>query len=378
MLRTLALLLLLPAVALAQPKHVFKEGKHEAGELKIVNGLPVCVVAGTPKQMGEQLGVLVGKNSPNPTPVLQEFLAAVKLKEAFPALKKVAGNLKANFPEAYTTEMAEFAKGADYELDMLYFVNSVYDLSSSMGCATVVVEKERSKTGSPVFGRNFDWVPSKGLLEQTLILVMKPEKKHAFASITFSPITGVISGMNDAGLCLTINQINLSQSKDKAKFNWKGTPMLLIFRQILEDCTTVAEAEKFLKDAKPMTTASLTVCDASGGCVFEISPKAIEVRKPTNGITLCTNKFLSEKLDGDTRACARLEKLLKTQEADAKLDADDVFAKLHEVNQDIRTMQTMVFDPAGKVLHLKLSSGKESASVLKPIQLELAPLFGGK
>ena len=378
MYRTLALLLLLPAIALAQPKHVFKEGKHDGGELKIVNGLPVCIVAGTPTQIGQQLGVLVGKNSPNPTPALQEFLAAVKLKEMFPALKKVAGNLKANFPEAYTTEMTEFAKGGEYELDMLYFVNMVYDLSSSMGCATLVVEKERSRTGSPIFGRNFDWVPSKGLHEQTLILVMKPEKKHSFASITFAPITGVISGMNDAGLSLTINEIHLSQSKDKAKFNWKGTPMLMLFRQILEDCATVADAEKLLKDAKPMTTASLTICDTTGGQVFEISPKSVEVRKPTNGITLCTNQFLSDKLDGDTRPCARLEKLLKTQDGSAKLDADDVFARLHEVNQQNRTLQTMVFDPAKKVIHLKLSTGKETASAAKAIKLELAPLFGGK
>ncbi len=378
MYRTLCLLLLVPAITLAQPKHVFKEGKHDGGELKIVNGLPVCIVTGTPKQMGQQLGVLVGKNSPNPTPALQEFLAAVKLKEAFPALKKVAGNLKANFPEAYATEMTEFAKGGEYELDMLYFVNMVYDLSSSMGCATVVVEKDRSKTGTPLFARNFDWVPSKGLHEQTLILVMKPEKKHAFASVTFAPITGVISGMNDAGLSLTINEIHLGQSKDKAKFNWKGTPMLMLFRQILEDCSTVAEAEKLLKDAKPMTTASLTICDVTGGKVFEITPKSIEPRKPSNGITLCTNQFLSDKLDGDERPCKRLDKLLKTQSASTKLDVDDLFARLHDVNQENRTLQTMVFDPAKKVIHLKLSDGKETATVAKTIKVELAPLFSGK
>ena len=53
---------------------------------------------------------------------------------------------------------------------MLLFADCVYDLSSGMGCATVVVEKGRSATGQPVFGRNFDWIPTKGLPEHTVIL----------------------------------------------------------------------------------------------------------------------------------------------------------------------------------------------------------------
>jgi len=373
----IALAILLPLPAFAQPKFAFEEGKHGAGELKIVQGLPRLVVAGKPGEIGEQLGKLIGKGSPNPTPVLNEFLADVGMKDSFPALQKVAGNLKANFPEAYETELQAFAKGAEYDPDMLHFVNSVYDLSSGLGCATVIVEKDRSATGETLFGRNFDWVPSKGLPEQTLLLVMKPSGKHAFVSITFAPITGVISGMNAKGLCATINQIDLKQAKDKSAFNLKGTPMLMIFRQLLEECATIDEIETFLKKSKPMTTASLSTCDEAGGAVFEITPKSIEKRTATKGVALCTNKFVSAKLDGDAKKCWRLEKLEKIQSTDAKLGVDDVFAKLHEVNQKEKTLQTMVFEPKTRTIHLKIGEGKgkDSASRGKAVTLEFADVF---
>src|SRR5436189_87650 len=86
------------------------------------------------------------------------------------------------------------------------------------GRPTVIVEKERSKTGSPIFGRNFDWLPTKGITEHTLVVVYKGEGKHAFAAVTVSPIEGVISGMNDAGLCVTMNEISIKKSKDKPEF----------------------------------------------------------------------------------------------------------------------------------------------------------------
>jgi len=55
-------------------------------------------------------------------------------------------------------------------------------------------------TGGPLFGRNFDWLPTKGITEHTLVVVYKGEGKRAFAAVTVTPIEGVISGMNDAGL----------------------------------------------------------------------------------------------------------------------------------------------------------------------------------
>ena len=240
---TVVVLIAFGRPANAQVDSVFKPGKHAGGELKFVSGVPVLIVGGKPAEIGGQIGTLVGKHSPDPRPVLDDFLKAIKLENGFDALKLIARNLKPNFPADYRTEIEALSKASGYEPDLLWFINTVYDLSSGMGCATVLVEAPRSKTDAPIFGRNFDWVPSKGLPQQAIVVVFKPEGKFAFASVTLAPITGVISGMNEHGLSVTINEITLKQSKDKAKFSWEGIPTLFAFRKVLEECKTLRLAQ---------------------------------------------------------------------------------------------------------------------------------------
>ena len=83
------------------------------------------------------------------------------------------------------------------------FISREFDLSAGRVLRVLLVE--RSDT------------------EHTLVVVYRPKGKHAFAAVTISPITGVISGMNDAGLAVTINEISLRQSADKATFDNSST-----------------------------------------------------------------------------------------------------------------------------------------------------------
>ncbi len=370
-----AVLLLLAGPLLAQPKFEFKEAKHGAGHVKYVDGIPVITVAGKPAEMGEQLAELAVKPASDPTDLLERFLADNKLKGALPLVKLQAVKLKAGIPADHLTEMEALAKRAERDLDLMIVANTMYDLSSGVGCSTLVVDKPRSATGEVVFGRLFDWTPTKGLAERTAVVVMKPEKKHAFAMITITPITGVVSGMNDAGLCLTINEIRLRDSKDKAAFNWKGVPTLLAFRRVLEECTTVAEAEKLLRDMERTTSACMTIADAKGGAVFEITPKSIEVRSANKGVCCCCNDFRTDALATKANPCVRLEKLLKAEATADKLGVDDVFDRLDKVNQGKKTMQAMVFEPSKRVLHLKIGDGTESATKVKAVTLDVGKLF---
>jgi predicted choloylglycine hydrolase len=227
-----------------------------------------------------------------------------------------------------------------------------------------------------LFGRNFDWLPTRGITDHTLVVLYKGVGKHAFASITVTPIAGVISGMNDAGLSVTINEISIRMTKDKAAFNWKGTPLLMAFREVLESCTTVAEAEKFLREMPRTTTCCLTLCDKSGGAVFEITPTHLEVRQAQNGVCCCTNHFRSDALCvGDQ--CWRYEKLspLLAKNAPA-LGVNDIFKKLEEVQQGRSTLQSMVFEPTDRMLHLAYGEGY--APKLKPHKIDLGRLFDEK
>jgi isopenicillin-N N-acyltransferase like protein len=358
----------------AQTPTSFPAAKHGKGVLAYVQGVPVLTVRGTPAEIGEQFGVLAVKNAPDLDGLHRRFLKELGLDQAELLLKVMARRLEPGVPADHLAEMTAAGKAAGRDLDLLLFANAAYDLNSTMGCSTVVVEKARSETGGPLLGRLFDWDPVTGIDDHTLVAVFHPVGKRSFATVTISPIAGCISGMNDAGLCCTLNQVRLKQSKDKAPFDWTGTPTMLAFRRVLEECGTVAEAEALLRGMKRTTTAGLTVCDPNGGAVFEITPKSLEVRQPVNGVTLCTNHFCSEEL-GRGDKCKRLDKLAQLQKQDAKLGVDAIFTELDGVHQGKMTWQAMVFEPAAKVLHLKLGDGKTSATKSKTIRLDLGKMF---
>jgi isopenicillin-N N-acyltransferase like protein len=355
----------------------FPAAKHGKGQLTHVGDLPVLTVQGTPEEIGEQYGVLAIKNAPGIDGLLAEFLKDTKQEEAFEGIKVLSKSLKKNLPKDHLTEMDAAAKAAGREPELLYFSNTVYDLSSGMGCSTVIVEPGRSATGNTIFARNFDWMNSKGIDRHTLVVVWKPAGKKAFATITISPLSGCISGMNEDGLAVTINEIHLKQSKDKPTFNWKGTPTLALYRRVLEECSTVAEAEALLRKAERTSTSCMTACDEKGGAVFEITPKAIVVRKAKNDVCCCTNHFCSDEL-GIGQKCDRLPKLLKLQQDEAKLGVADVFKSLDDVNNGKFTLQAMVFEPKARVLHLKLGDTVKSATKMPMRTLDLAKLFKGE
>jgi hypothetical protein len=351
----------------------FPAAKHGAGELKYVGDVPVLVVKGTPSEMGEQFGKLAIANAPDLDGLHKQFLKDAGQEKRYPVLSAMSAALKPGFPSHVSTEVEAAAKASGRELGFLLFANTLADLTSGMGCSTVIVEKERSTTGAPLFGRNFDWLDTQGINEHTLVVVYKGTGKRAFAAVTVSPIAGVISGMNDAGLCVTINEISIKKSKDKADFNWKGTPLLLTFRSVLEDCATVAEAEKMLRDFPRTSTCCMTICDPTGGAVFELTPKNLEVRRHENGVCCCTNHFRTDKLSV-TDKCDRYDLLKPLQAKDGpKLGVPEVFKQLDKVHQGKNTLQSMVFEPAERVLHLSYGAGP--ATKLKPTKLELGKLF---
>jgi hypothetical protein len=370
-----ALLLLAPLARAEEPK-TFPAAKHGKGELKYVDKVPVLVVQGKPEEMGEQFGKLAVANAPDISGLHKQFLKDIGQEKRYPIIAALAKSLKPGFPAHHAAEIDAATKVSNSEESLLIFANTVADLSSGMGCSTIILEKDRSTTGKPIFGRNFDWLPTKGITEHTLVVVYKGEGKRAFAAVTISPIAGVISGMNDAGLCVTINEISIRKSKDKPEFNWKGVPLLLAFRLVLEECSTVAEAEKLLRKMERTSTCCMTICDKNGGAVFELTPKGVEVRTHENGVCCCTNHFRTEKLCVDDK-CWRYAKLSALQAKDGpKLGVKDVFAELDKVQQGKPTIQSMVFEPGERVLHLAYGTGP--ATKIAPTRLELGKFFDEK
>jgi predicted choloylglycine hydrolase len=290
-------------------------------------------------------------------------------------LAKAGAAMLDQFPEDHRKELEAMAK-AGVDREQLIVGNTVFDIKKSFACAALQIGPERSTTGGVLFGRNLDY-PSLGYAhEYSLITVYRPTGKHAFVSIGFPGLVGCLSGMNDAGLCLGVLEI-YAVKDGVEKFDAAGTPYALCYRRLLEECTTIAEAEKLLRSMKRTTTTCLAISDKKGSAVFEITPKELVVRRPNEGICVCTNHFCTQELkpaELDTRFTTqeRFRILEKAAEVE-KIDIEALHKGLHAVSKKTSTMHTMVFEPAKLRLHIAIGQVPASEGELKV--LELGPLF---
>ncbi len=366
------ILLVFASFADAQERF-FPEATSGTGKVSYVNGFPVIELAGTPEEIGAQYGELVLKPAKPLTGRVDGYMKQIGWEKVFPTMVKLSGVVFVNIPPAQQKEMTAAVKIAGVEKNLVTALNLIPDLAKLGGCSTLVVEPKRSNTDGPLFGRNLDWPPFEGLPEYTVVIVFKPKGKQAFAAVTFPVLFGCLSGMNEAGLSLAINEITASKDKSVSR-NLAGTPMMMLFRQILEECKTIDEAEAMLKKADRTTWFCLTLCDTKSSCVLEVTPKNIVRRSAVQDVTCCTNHFRTDGLSV-TKKCPRYDTLKAIQAGGKKLGVPDVFAALGEVRQGNHTVQSMVFEPKALTVHVSKGTGTKSATEIPLTKIDLKPFF---
>lgn len=350
----------------------FSESKHGKGELKYINGLPVMILAGTPEEIGGQMRVLTRSASPYLVTYPMKFLKTKgPSRPDWATLVQLGKHMLDNFPPDQRREYESAIQGTLVGRNLLLIGNTMFDLEKISQCAALIVEPSRSASGRMLFGRDLD-IPSLGVLHEfSLVMIYRPAGKHAFASIGFPGMMGCISGMNDAGLTLATLEV-LSAKDDSPRFDPRGTPFALCFRRILEECVTIEEAAQLLRSMKRTTSVNLAICDSKKAAVFEITPKNLFVRPAEHGLCICTNHFRTPEL-ATSIDCPRYKILEKSQEM-RRLSLSDVADMMDAVSQGPLTIQTMIFEPGSRKLHLAIGSCPSSELPMK--ELDLAPLFG--
>jgi predicted choloylglycine hydrolase len=380
---SLCLLLLSAGLAPAADPFRYPETK-QAGkaELKYVKDIPVLRVAGTPEEIGEQAGALGLKPAQKICDYPLDYLKRVRLDFLWPSLLKEGEKMLKQCPADSQAELEALVKGSGIQRERVVAGNTMFDLKKMLACSALIVEPQRSATRGPLLGRNLDY-PSLGYAEQYgLVTIYRPKGKHAFASIGFPGLVGCLSGMNDAGLALGVLEIFATKDPGE-KFDPSGVPYAICYRRVLEECTTIDEAEKLLRSMKRTTTTCLAICDQKGGAVLEITAKRVVRRPAQDGFAVCTNHFCTDELRPPSptylsRSLNRFQILDKVRELpkDQRLSIEGVHERLHSVNLGPQTLQTMIFEPATLRLHLAMGSAPASARELTV--LELGPLFKAK
>jgi isopenicillin-N N-acyltransferase like protein len=280
---------------------------------KSESGLYEMYIEGNPFERGVAVGKLTKELAQ-----YQEEVFVKQIQQIVPSnlklnlLKVFVGwfnrNLEPSIPEEYKLEIYGVSTEASPDFDYiakpyqrLLNYHAAHDIGhalqnmSLVGCTSFAAWGNRTSDSSLLIGRNFDFYVGDDFAKNKIIAFYNPTEGHKFMMVTFSGMKGVLSGMNDQGLTVTLNAAKSDIPSSSAM------PVSLVAREILQYSSTIEEAFAIAAKRKMFVAESFLIGSAKDGraAVIEKTPDAIELYDPNNNQIICTNHFQS-KILGNT------------------------------------------------------------------------------
>lgn len=220
-------------------------------------------------------------------------------------------NLGKNIPEEFREEIYGISLSCTHEYDFIgtpyerqLNYHSAHDLGHAMqdymlvGCSSFATWGTQSADSSLLIGRNFDFYVGDAFAENKQVAFYIPEKGYKFASVGWPGMTGVLSGMNEEGLTVTINAAKSAVPTASA------TPISILTREILQYASTIEEAYAIARKRKTFVSESILIGSAKDGraAIIEKSPEQTALFTGTEPDRLiCTNHYQSDAFGKDER-----------------------------------------------------------------------------
>jgi isopenicillin-N N-acyltransferase like protein len=224
-------------------------------------------------------------------------------------------NLAENVPEENLLEIYGISLSAPHEFDfigtgyerMLNY-HAAHDIGHAMqnlalvGCTSFAAWDSRSEDSSLIIGRNFDFYVGDKFAEDKIVQFSKPENGHGFMMITWAGMTGVVSGMNEQGLTVTLNAAKSDVPSGSAM------PISILAREILQYASNIDEAYSIAKKRKTFVAESILIGSAKDNkaAIIEKSVNQIALYQQQNDFLVCSNHYQSDAYKNDANNVAHI------------------------------------------------------------------------
>jgi isopenicillin-N N-acyltransferase like protein len=209
-------------------------------------------------------------------------------------------NLDTSIPEEYRYEIygTSFSCspeydfiGSGYQRQLNY--HAAHDIGHALqglnmvGCTSFSVWNSSSADSSLLVARNFDFYMGKKFGENKIVCFVNPSSGHKFMMITWADLIGVVSGMNDQGLTVTLNAAKSAIPRQAA------TPVTILAREILQYASNIDEAYEISNKRKLFVSESIMIGSARDGktAIIEKSPALNDIVYPDSTRIVCSNHY---------------------------------------------------------------------------------------
>ncbi len=256
-------------------------------------------------------------------------------------------------------------------------------------CSSVALAPERTAFGEPLIAKNFDYLPE----TQPFNILRRnaPQGRLGSLDLSFPTLAGSHDGLNERGLAIAYNY---GYPADKSR---PRLPITLLVQEVLERCSTVAEAVDLISKLPRRGGALLTLADAGGSIAsIELTSRRCAVRPADDGIVMNTNHYHCEQTKavdaafgrfawrwqrgrhwmGPSSQC-RFDRLAELARARRRWDIDDLVGLLSDHGPDgqgsvmtvcrhpppFATTVSMIILPVRREIHLAAGNACEHSFV---------------
>jgi isopenicillin-N N-acyltransferase-like protein len=271
------------------------------------SGLYEMYVEGSPYE----LGTVNGKLSEELVKKQEDYFSEqinkmIPSKSYLHFLKYFIGWFNRNLPENVTDEYKQEIYGVSQSASDGYTYigtkysrilnyHSAHDIGHALqnmmlvGCTSFGTWGNASQDSTMIIGRNFDFWVGDNFAKNKIVEFVNPSSGYKFMSVTWGGFVGVVSGMNEKGLTVTINAAKSSIPSGSA------TPVSLVVREIVQYAKNIKEAIAIAQKRKMFVSESFLVGSAmdNKAVVIEKTPESLSIYDPNKNEILCTNHFQS-------------------------------------------------------------------------------------
>ena len=185
--------------------------------------------------------------------------------------------------------------GSSYERQLNY--HAAHDIGHTMqqymlvGCSSFATWDNEL-----IVGRNFDFYVGDNFAKNKVITFATPSKGYKYVSIGWAAMIGVLSGMNEEGLTVTINAAKGPMPTSAAM------PISILAREILQYASTIDEAYRIAQSHNTFVSESILIGSLNDGkaAIIEKTPKKISLYTNHEKKIVCTNHYQSSLFSDDS------------------------------------------------------------------------------